>query len=131
MFIQIAFGYTATLKEKIFGIFYKTNVIENIRSFEFDKSYVHFEIRKNGKVYPYSVLCSNVTSISKDNGENIPVNCDDLNIQNPTKIGKSETTNGRKQDIAALFNDSNTDKNLKIRDLFLRLPYQNFFFIYP
>ena len=117
---QPLYGYTITTKEEFIGILNKQTLINDVEYIEIDGGVVYIEIKGQGKVYPYSFLCSQLVYIADDNGLNIPFNCDDskngASIQmGQSVIGKEETSN-----TAQLNQDINSSKISQIQDVIIR-----------
>ncbi len=124
LFLNIAtqplYGYTIATKKQLIGILSKQTLIENVEYIEIVEDVVNIEIKDQGKVYPYSFICSQLVYISDDNGLNIPFNCDDAKKGTSIQIGQSVIRKEKVSNTAQFNQDINSTKISKIQDVIIR-----------
>ena len=117
---QPLYGYTLTIKEKLIGIINKQTLINDVEYIEIDGGVVYIEIKGQGKVYPYSFLCSQLVYIADDNGLNIPFNCDDSKNGASIQMGKSVIGKEEISDTGEFNQDISSSKISQIQDVIIR-----------
>ena len=117
---QPLYGYTITIKKKLIGIINKQTLINDVEYIEIGGGYVNIEIKEQGKVYPYSFLCSQLVYIADDNGLNIPFNCDDSKNGASIQMGKSVIGKEEISDTGEFNQDIRSSKISQIQDVIIR-----------